>query len=46
LVLEDKIPNGLVLEDANGKRLLGAGELTITDVFDAATSDYFTTLKS
>jgi hypothetical protein len=46
LVLQFKIPNGPVLKDANGKPLLGAGVLTLTDIFDAASGDYITTTES
>jgi hypothetical protein len=46
LTLQFRIPNGPVLKDANGKPILGAGELTTTDVFDAATGDYITTTES
>src|SRR5262249_8936942 len=46
LVLQFKIPNGPVLKDADGKPLLGAGKLTITDLFDATTGDYITTTLS
>jgi hypothetical protein len=46
LVLQFRIPNGPVLKDADGTPLLGAGELTIADVFDAATGDYMTTTES
>jgi hypothetical protein len=46
LVLQFKIPNGPVLKDADGKPLRGAGELTTTDIFDAATGDYISTTES
>jgi hypothetical protein len=46
LVLQFRIPNGPVLKDAAGKPLLGAGELTVADIFDAATGDYITTSES
>jgi hypothetical protein len=46
LVLQFKIPNGPVLKDADGKPLRGAGELSITDIFDAASGDYITTIES
>jgi hypothetical protein len=46
LVLQLKIPNGPVLKDANGKPLLGAGVLTLTDIFDAVSGDYITTTES
>jgi hypothetical protein len=46
LVLQFKIPNGPLLKDADGKPLRGAGELTTTDIFDAATGDYITTTES
>jgi hypothetical protein len=36
LALQFKIPNGPVLKDASGKPLLGAGELTSTETYDAA----------
>jgi hypothetical protein len=35
LVLQFKIPNGPVLKDASGKPLLGAGELSTTETYDA-----------
>jgi hypothetical protein len=46
LALQFKIPNGPVLQDANGKPLIGAGEVTTTDVFDAVTGEYITTIES
>jgi hypothetical protein len=36
LGLQFKIPNGPVLKDASGKPLLGAGELSSTETYDAA----------
>jgi hypothetical protein len=46
LVLQFKIPNGPVLKDVDGKPLLGAGVLTVTDIFDAETGAYTTTTES
>jgi hypothetical protein len=45
LALQFKVPNGPILKDASGKPLLGAGEVTTTDVFDAA-GNYITTTES
>jgi len=39
LVLKFKIPNGPVLKDADGKPLIGAGELRSTVTLDIATGD-------
>ena len=36
LALRFKIPNGPVLKDANGKPLIGAGESSSTETYDAA----------
>ena len=36
LVIRFKIPNGPVLKDANGKPLIGAGESSSTETYDAA----------
>ena len=45
LALQFKVPNGPILKDASGKPLLGAGEVTTTDVFDAS-GNYITTIES
>jgi hypothetical protein len=46
LVLQFKVPDGPVLKGADGKPLVGAGELSIVDIFDSATGDYITTTAS
>jgi hypothetical protein len=46
LALKFQIPNGPVLEAANGEPIRSAGVLSIEDIFDAATGDYITTTES
>jgi hypothetical protein len=46
LVLKFQITNGPVLRAANGEPIRSAGDLTLEDVFDAATGDYITTNES
>jgi hypothetical protein len=43
LALKFQIPGGPVLKAANGEPIRSAGDLTLEDVFDAATGDYITT---
>jgi len=43
LALKFQIPGGPVLKTADGEPIRSAGDLTLEDVFDAATGDYITT---